>query len=188
MRQNKNKAVFLDRDGVINKKLPEHNYIKKWEEFKFLPNIAEAIRELNKKFLVIVTSNQRGVGRGMMAIEDLEDIHIKMKKALQKQNARIDGIYFCPHNYKDNCNCRKPKPGMLFKAAKHFGIDLSQSYIIGDSSVDIQAGKRVGCRTILISNHKDYLFPELKKKEIYPDYIAPYLLEAVKVIKKKSRK
>ncbi len=89
MKINKNKAIFLDRDGVINIKPPEHDYIKKWKEFRFLPKVAEAIQELNKNFLVIIISNQRGVGRGIMTKEDVEDIHIRMKKALQKKRLEL---------------------------------------------------------------------------------------------------
>ncbi len=153
----RNKAIFLDRDGVINEKSPEHDYVKNWKEFKFLPNVAKAIKKLNKKFLVIVVTNQRGIARKLMTLNDLKNIHREMKKELLKKGAKIDAIYFCPHDIKNNCSCRKPKPGMLLKAAKDFKIDLSQSYLIGDDSVDIQAGKAVGCKTILISHDQGLL-------------------------------
>jgi histidinol-phosphate phosphatase family protein len=161
----KRKAIFLDRDGVINKKAKEHDYIKNWEEFEFLPNVAETIRELNKEFLVVIISNQRGIGRGMMTTKDINDIHIKMKEELLRKGAVIDGIYFCPHADNDNCSCRKPMPGMLLMAAEELNIDLADSFMIGDSVSDIEAGKKAGCKTILISNSKntgaDYVISSL---------------------------
>jgi len=182
MKVNKNKAVFLDRDGVLNKKAPKHDYVKKWKEFRFLPNVAEAIRILNKKFLVIIVSNQRGIARGMMSKEDVELIDEKMSKELEKKNARIDGIYFCPHNIEDNCNCRKPKPGMLLRAANDFKINLTESYMVGDDFADVEAGKRAGCETILISSSQKNISRQLKEEKIYPDYIISDLLEATKTI------
>jgi len=183
MKISKKKAVFLDRDGVINRKLSEHDYVKKWSEFRFLPNVAEAIKKLNKNFLVIIVSNQRGIARGIMSKEDVEVINMRMKKELEKRNARIDGIYFCPHDDKDNCNCRKPKPGMLLKAAQDFKIDLKKSYIIGDDFADVEAGKRAGCETILVSNSKNTFSQKIRAKKSRPDYIVSNLLEATKIIK-----
>lgn len=174
-------AIFLDRDGVINKKSSPHNYVRKWKEFEFLPGVFKAIRKLNKKFLVIIITNQRGVGRGLMSLADLENIHAKMKKKLQRFGAKIDGIYFCPHNIEDNCNCRKPKPGMLLRAAKDLEIDFSQSYIIGDSPVDIQAGRMAGCKTVLINTSKNRVFSE-SKKEANSDYVASNILEISEII------
>jgi histidinol-phosphate phosphatase family protein len=167
-----NRAIFFDRDGVINKKAKEHDYIKNWGEFEFLPNVAEIIKKLNKNFLVIIVSNQRGIGRGLMTVNDLNDIHEKMKEELSKKGAKIDGIYFCPHTDEENCACRKPMPGMLLRAAKDFNINLSQSYMVGDSSSDVQAGKNAGCKTILIGNSKDAI----------ADYVVLSLSEVVKII------
>jgi histidinol-phosphate phosphatase family protein len=160
----KRKAVFLDRDGVINKRPKEHDYVKSWEEFEFLPGVAETISRLNKDFLVVVVSNQRGISRGLMTSENLEEINLRMKSELGKKSARIDKIYFCPHGPQDNCNCRKPKPGMILKAAKDLNIDLNNSYIIGDSLEDIEAGKLSGCKTIFLGNAKNFQGPE-------PDFI-----------------
>jgi len=192
MKVNKKKAIFLDRDGVINKKPPEDNYVKEWSEFIFLPNIAEAIKKLNRRFLVIIVSNQRGIARGMMSKEDVEIINEKMSKEIEKKNARIDGIYFCPHDIKDNCDCRKPKPGTLLKAAKDFKINLTESYMIGDSLSDIEAGKRAGCKTILISssqrNISRHTSRRLKEEKVYPDFIVYDLLEATKIIEEISKK
>ncbi len=146
------RTVFFDRDGVINKKAPPHQYICSWEEFEFLPHVAEAIKDLNRRgFLVVIISNQRGVARGMLSVEKLDEIHARMLKELHDQGAVIDGIYYCPHNYEDNCDCRKPKPGMLLEAAKDLDIDLSESFMVGDSEDDIAAGKAAGCKTVLVS-------------------------------------
>ena len=146
---NLNKTVFLDRDGVINQKL-ENDYVKIWGEFRFLPGVKEAVRILNeKRYLVIVVTNQRGIARGLMTESDLKDIHRRMSTQFQKHGAHIDDIFYCPHDISDNCACRKPKAGMLIEAQKKWDIDFSQSYIIGDSQSDIEAGKRVGCRGIL---------------------------------------
>lgn len=148
------KCVFLDRDGVINKKAPEGDYIKNWNEFKFLPGVKEAIRRFNKAgFLIIIITNHRGIAKGLMTEQDLKDIHTKMIEKLKKVGARIDGIYYCPHDENDNCNCRKPKIGMFLKAFKDFEdvgikINLGESYMIGDSINDVIVGKTIGLKTI----------------------------------------
>ena len=147
-----NRAVFLDRDGVINRKL-ENDYVKSWDEFQFLPGVVEAIKALNEKgYLVIVVTNQRGIAKGLMTEKDLEEIHRKMLKELKKYGARIDDIFYCPHDISDNCNCRKPKPGTLIQAQKKWDIDFAQSYIIGDSNSDIESGRQVGCQGILTTD------------------------------------
>jgi D-glycero-D-manno-heptose 1,7-bisphosphate phosphatase len=147
----KRRALFLDRDGVINKKPPEHDYVKCWEEFEFVPGIENLIKTFNKKgYLVIVFTNQRGVARGMMTEKDLNDIHEKMMKELREKGAIINTVYSCIHDYSDNCECRKPKPGLLTMAADDFEIDLARSLVIGDDETDILAGKAVGCKTLLV--------------------------------------
>lgn len=181
MGRGKRKAVFLDRDGVINKKAPEGDYIKSWNEFVFLPGAIEAIKKLNEKgFLVIIVSNQRGIAKGLLTEDDLNDIHTKMQEELEKAGAKIDGIYYCPHDIKDHCNCRKPNPGLLIKAAKEWNIDINQSWMIGDQPSDIEAGKRAGCRTILIKNTLASSAP----KEPEPDLAAKSLAEAVDMLLK----
>ena len=145
------RAVFLDRDGVINVKAPEGQYITRWEEFHFLPGVADAIARLNEaRFSVIVVSNQRGVGKGCMTIDALEEIHRRMIEQLAASNARIDAIYYCPHDADACCACRKPAPGMLLQAAENHRLDLRNSWIVGDSDSDILAGKNAGCRTVRI--------------------------------------
>jgi histidinol-phosphate phosphatase family protein len=159
-----NRAVFLDRDGIINRRPAEHDYVKSWEEFVFLPGVVEVVKALRERgFLIVVVTNQRGVARGLTAIADLEEIHRRMKERLEKENAVIDGIYVCPHCDEDLCDCRKPEPGLLLKAKDDLDIDLSGSYMIGDSPVDIEAGKTAGCRTIMVVEEQMACLPE-------PDY------------------
>ncbi len=153
----KNKAVFLDRDGVINKKLP-NDYVKDWTEFEFLPYVKEAIKLLNQaKFKIIVVTNQAGVGKGIVKKEQLHKIHQQMMDELKESGAHIDGIYYCPHLVEENCNCRKPKPGMLKKAGKEFNIDFKNSWMIGDEPKDIEAGKSAGCKTYQVTTNEGLL-------------------------------
>jgi D-glycero-D-manno-heptose 1,7-bisphosphate phosphatase len=143
-----NKAVFLDRDGVVNKKPKEGEYITAWGDFHILPGVAEGIALLNRAgYMVVVVTNQRCVAKGLLSVADLEKIHEQMSVALSRAGAKLDGIYYCPHDYEPACNCRKPAPGMLLKAAQVHGIDLRSSWMIGDSEIDMQAGKNAGCKT-----------------------------------------
>lgn len=151
-----NKAVFLDRDGVINRKAPEGEYIVRWDEFQILPGVMEAIRILNQSvYRVIVITNQRAVAKAKIALSDLENIHRRMREKALACNATIDAVYYCPHDIEDRCECRKPGPGMLLRASSEFDVDLRRSWMIGDSKVDIEAGQRAGCRTALIGTGLD---------------------------------
>lgn len=146
------KTVFLDRDGLINRKAPEHRYIESREDFEFLPGAADGIRRLNDAgYLVILVTNQRGVARGTLTLNDVENIHGYMREELKKAGARIDGIYVCPHN-EGECGCRKPDIGLFMMAEKDFAIDKSASWMVGDSETDVEAGKKYGVRTILTDN------------------------------------
>lgn len=145
-------CVFLDRDGVINEKPPEHEYILSWEEFRLLPNISDWIRIFNAvDYLVIVLTNQRGVARGTLPVERLEEIHRNMIALLAVQGARIDDVFYCPHE-EDSCNCRKPKPGLVEVARAKWDIDLARSLLIGDSSADEQLARATGIRFLLAEN------------------------------------
>lgn len=156
---NRQKAIFLDRDGTINKYV---GFLRKIEEFKLLDGVAEAIRKINAMgYLAIVTTNQPVIARGEVSFEELEEIHKKMETLLGQEGAYLDAIYYCPHHphkgyegelpeLKIDCGCRKPKPGMLIKAAEEFHIDLEASWMIGDGENDIKAGKAAGCHTVLI--------------------------------------
>ena len=159
--QNKQKAVFIDRDGTINKYV---GFLRDIDEFELLDGVADAIKKINASgYLAIVVTNQPVIARGEVSFEELERIHNKMETLLGKEGAYLDAIYFCPHHphkgyegerpeLKFDCNCRKPKPGMLLKAAQDFNIDLAQSWMIGDGENDIRAGQNAGCRTALIGN------------------------------------
>ncbi len=148
------RAVFLDRDGVINRKAAEGEYITRWEDFHFLPGVADGITLLNRAgWSVIVISNQRCIAKGLLTIEKLESIHRRMREELIAAGAGVDGIYYCPHKKEAACDCRKPAPGMLLTAAKEHQLDLQSSWMIGDSETDVEAGKRAGCRTAqLVAN------------------------------------
>jgi D-glycero-D-manno-heptose 1,7-bisphosphate phosphatase len=138
----------MDRDGVINQKAPEGEYITRWEDFHFLPGVTEAIALLNRAGLsVIVVTNQRCIAKGLMTVTDLEKMHERMNDFLERAGAAIDGIYYCPHELGQSCSCRKPAPGMLLEAARCRGIELPASWMIGDSDIDIEAGKNAGCKT-----------------------------------------
>jgi histidinol-phosphate phosphatase family protein len=137
--------VFLDRDGVINVKI-EGDYVRNWSQFQFLPNIADWIKLFNAlDLLVIVVTNQRGVALGRMTEADVDDIHALMINALAAEGARIDDIYTCPHG-EECCDCRKPKPGMIYKARQKWDIDLSASLLIGDSDSDANLAAACGLR------------------------------------------
>lgn len=157
--RNRQKAVFLDRDGTINKYV---GFLKKADEFELISGVAEAIRRINDSgYLAIVVTNQPVIARGEISMKDLSEIHNKMETLLGSEGAYVDGIYYCPHHphkgfvgerpeYKVECGCRKPKAGMLLNAAKDFNIDLPHSWMIGDGENDVRAGKAAGCQTALI--------------------------------------
>jgi len=146
-----NKAAFLDRDGVINQKAPDGQYVTRWEEFQFLPGVVEGITQLNRAgFCIIVVTNQRCVAKGLLTEMDLKGLHQRMSEHLAHAGARIDAIFHCPHELDPPCSCRKPAPGMLLEAARSRDLDLASSWMIGDSAADIQAGKSAGCRTVRV--------------------------------------
>jgi D-glycero-D-manno-heptose 1,7-bisphosphate phosphatase len=143
-----NKAAFLDRDGVINRKAPEGRYVTSIEKFEFLPGTARAIACLNRAgFKVIVITNQRCVAKGLITVHALNLLHQWMCRKLEASGAVVDAIYYCPHDKQPACSCRKPAPGMLFAAAKKHHIDLASSWMIGDSDSDVEAGRNAGCKT-----------------------------------------
>ena len=155
------KTIFLDRDGVINQE--RKDYVKNLEEFKIFDNVADAISLLKKEnFLVVVITNQSAINRKLLSIENLEKIHEFLKKYLKKNNTSLDGIYYCPHTPDECCACRKPKPGLLLKAASDLNIDLNNSWMIGDSKTDIDAAKTAGCNSILLKKNEN-LFDIVKE-------------------------
>ena len=155
------KAAFLDRDGVINK---DYGYVHKWEDFKFCDGAIEGLKLLKSlDYLLVIITNQSGIDRGFFSQLEYEKLTEKYTKKLSKDGLNIDAIYHCPHhpeysepNFKD-CNCRKPKPGMIFNAVKEFNINLTNSIIIGDSARDIEAGKNAGIKQrFLITSEKSF--------------------------------
>jgi len=173
------KAIFLDRDGVINKVILKDGKPfspRKFEEFKLLDGIKKVLEGLKTEgFLNIVTTNQPDVARGIVEWETVEKMH-----KFIKENLPVDDIFVCPHDDDDNCQCRKPKPGMLLEASRKWDIDLKSSFIIGDSWKDIQAGKAAGCATVLLDNSYN--------KEVEADFRASDIDLAMKIILKGGTK
>ncbi|KFM22147.1 DD-heptose 17-bisphosphate phosphatase protein [Marine Group I thaumarchaeote SCGC AAA799-B03] len=144
-----NKAVFLDRDGVINRR--RSDYVKSLDELEIFPSVQEGISKLRKSgFLVIVITNQSVINRGIINLEKLNEIHSKIQKKLREKDTKIDKFYFCPHRPDEKCDCRKPKSGLIIQAINDFSINPSESWMIGDSLTDIQAGENAGCNTLLV--------------------------------------
>lgn len=147
------KAVFLDRDGTINE---EVNYLHECDKMKFIPGAVEALKLLKEKgYLLIVVTNQSGVGRGYFPVEDVDRVHDYMNELLRASGAEIDGFYYCPHVEEDRCSCRKPMTGLYRKAQTDFDIDMEQSYMVGDKITDILAAKELGCRVGLVFSGHD---------------------------------
>lgn len=173
--KNKQKAIFLDRDGTINKYV---GFLRNIDDFELIDGVTEAIRKINESgYLAIVVTNQPVIARGEVSFEELEEIHNKMETLLGKEGAYLDAIYYCPHHphkgyegerpeLKIDCDCRKPKPGMLLKAAADFNIDLSESWMVGDGENDVKAGLNAGCRTALIGQGKENIGQNVSEKTL----------------------
>lgn len=170
-------AVFLDRDGVINY-CPPGSFVTKWEEFEFLPEVLEALRKLNRAGMrCVVVTNQSCISRGICTAEAVEEIHSRMLEEIERSGGKIERVYYCPHREEDGCECRKPKPGMLLRARRELGLPLEGSFLVGDSRRDIEAGRSVGCRTVLIT----------EDAECTADFVAPDLHSAVERIILRAR-
>jgi D-glycero-D-manno-heptose 1,7-bisphosphate phosphatase len=173
------KVVFLDRDGVINKDSPE--YIKGWSEFEFLPGSLAAIQELTSSgFEIIIITNQSAINRNIITKDQLETMHIRLHKAVASNGGKIKDIFFCPHTPEEGCNCRKPKPGLIYRAQHKYQIDLAHSAMVGDSAKDIECAKRAGCKYAILVKTGNGVEAEniLSAKAIVPDYVAQDLLAA----------
>jgi len=164
-------AVFLDRDGVLNVPAPfQKRYVTRWEEFKFLPGVLSALRQLKRnRMKVMVISNQSGVGRGWMTASALEEITRRMLKAIRRAGGHIHAVYYCTHAPSDRCSCRKPKPGLIRRACKEWGIRPDRAVVVGDQWKDIQMGKAVGCKTVLVRSALTFK----DKVASHPDRIRP---------------
>ena len=183
--QLKKPAVFIDRDGTINEQMGYINHISR---FVLLPGSAEAIKLLNDHgYLVIIVSNQSGIARGYFPMELVNEVHAHMKALLERDNARIDGIFFCPHypegklpEYSRACECRKPKTGLIKMACGDFDIDMANSYVIGDRCTDIELARNAGLKGILVKTgyglgDLEYVFPNLSFE---PFHVADDFLDA----------
>jgi len=164
--KNLKRGVFLDRDGVINEVLTNRvKFVNKPKDFYFLPGVPEAIKKLNDYFdYIFVVTNQGGVGLGFMKEAQLIKIHEHMVNELKKSSAIIHDVAYCPHKPKEGCECRKPGSKMILDLAKKYDIDLSKSYMVGDTDTDIQAGKKAGTKTVFLGKSDpiaDSVFPDL---------------------------
>jgi D-glycero-D-manno-heptose 1,7-bisphosphate phosphatase len=169
------RAVFLDRDGVINRKAADGEYITNWLETEILPGALAAAVALDRAgYLIFIVTNQRGVATGKIREADLNEIHRRMRQEFLDAGASITQIYCCIHNVKVNCQCRKPKPGMLFQAAREHNLNLADCWIVGDSLSDIQAGRTAGCKTAQIID-----LPPMERHETRPDIAADSLRAVV---------
>lgn len=191
--QKPQRAIFLDRDGTINIK---RGLISSPEQFELEPCAAEAIRKINRSgYLAIVITNQPSVARGLCGVKDIEEIHRKMQTLLGREGVFLDAVRFCPHHpdrgypeenpaYKIPCHCRKPDIGMLENCAEQYHIDLSVSWFVGDTTVDIQTGKNAGTKTALVLTGDA---GSDRKYDVKPDLICENILEAVDKILGKER-
>lgn len=179
-----NQALFLDRDGVINE--DREDYVKSWGEFRFIPGVRSALKKLQQaKIPVVVITNQSIIGRRIVTEKELFYIHDRMIKGVQKSGGRIAKIYFCPHRPDEQCHCRKPRIGLLKKAAKEMNLDLKNSLFVGDTLKDVQAGKRAGCRTLLVQTgqgRETFIKILSGKTKIKPDWVCDDLPKALPLI------
>jgi D-glycero-D-manno-heptose 1,7-bisphosphate phosphatase len=176
-------TVFLDRDGVLNEKMPEGRYVTGWHEFHLLPGVPEAIARLNRAGLrVVVVSNQRGIALGLYTAADVENMHASLQNLLKTRGAHIDAFYFCPHD-KQECNCRKPLPGLFEQAAAQFpDLAAETSVMIGDSLSDIEFGHRLGMKTVFIEAAPGRQKPGAHIGAEMADLRCPSLPQAVEIL------
>jgi D-glycero-D-manno-heptose 1,7-bisphosphate phosphatase len=150
-------AIFLDRDGVINVNRSDH--VKSWDEFEFMPGVLESICALTQTGLpIFIVTNQAIVNRGVVTAAIIDDIHSRMRAEIEAAGGSIQKIYYCPHDNHESCTCRKPEPGMLQQAADEFDVDLTQSFMVGDAWTDVQAGLKVGARSIMVMTGRGMQF------------------------------
>jgi len=174
------RAVFLDRDGTIN---PDSGYIDSPEKIRLFPSARSGLRLLYQHdFLLFVVTNQSGVGRGYFPEEALEPIHRKLLSEIEREGVKLTEIVYCPHHPDDKCECRKPSPYMVLELAGRYGIDLAESYFIGDQIIDVLTGITAGCLSILLTDSTKLPGLGKRKEWLEPDYIAPDLYQAARWI------
>ena len=165
-------VIFLDRDGVINEPPGAERYVRRWETFRFKEGALAMLAELAALgYRLVVITNQQGVGKGLIGPSELERIHTNMSAEIERHGAGIDGIFCCPHLEAEGCDCRKPKPGLIFNALDEldYEVDLNRSWFVGDSATDVQAGQAAGLRTLLVgrvSQHSTVPSPTLVVKQV----------------------
>jgi D-glycero-D-manno-heptose 1,7-bisphosphate phosphatase len=164
------RTVFLDRDGILNEKMPEGQYVTRWDEFHMLPGVPDAVRRLNEAgLLTIVVSNQRGIAKGLYTSADVESIHSAFERKLSEAGAHIDAFFICPHDH-DKCDCRKPLPGLFEQAVARFPqITAATSVMIGDSLVDVEFGRRLGMATVFVEVDADRRSPHARQASALAD-------------------
>ena len=171
-----NKAVFLDRDGVIN---ADYGYVHTVEKFEFLPRVIEALAKLaDSDYLIIIITNQSGIGRGLYTLDDFEKVMDYMDNELAGEGIVVDDVFYCSHDPDENCECRKPKPKLILDAAAEHNIDISKSWMVGDKNADVMCGKNAGCKTVFVKDEKKPK-EELKTEA---DLVVKDLYEAVEKI------
>jgi len=157
--------VFLDRDGTL---IEDVGYAGHPEQVRLLDGAVEALRSLQSEgYLLVVVSNQSGVGRGLITSEQAENVHGRVASLLAENGIQVAACYYCPHSPEENCNCRKPAPGLIVRAARDLNVDLSKSVLVGDKPTDISAGKAAGCRTVLLGRRDESVLQALE-----PDHVA----------------
>jgi D-glycero-D-manno-heptose 1,7-bisphosphate phosphatase len=196
--QEKERAVFVDRDGVLNDLVyneDEGNVVSPFSarQLRVFPFVPAAIKALRAElgFRVIVISNQPGVAKRQFTLAELERMNAKIRKALVARGTRLDGEYYCLHHpealiskYKASCDCRKPKPGLLLRAAKENHLDLPKSYFVGDGLIDVKAGKSAGCKTILVGHMTTFLSRMIEQEDAAPDYMVTTLREVPSLLRR----
>lgn len=183
--KNKKKVVFIDRDGVINKDpggWTKYDYVTKWDEFIFLPNAIEGLKILTREgYDIVIISNQAGISKRYFTMEDLDRINRALTDEAGKHGAGFSRMYYCIHQDSDNCDCRKPKPGLFKKAEKEMSIKVKGNFFIGDTRIDVEAGHSMGMKTILVLSGKSTV-KDAEAWSVKPDYIFKDLLEAAKFL------
>jgi D-glycero-D-manno-heptose 1,7-bisphosphate phosphatase len=171
--------VFLDRDGTLNVRAPEHSYLRSAAQFSWVPGAQVGAALLARAgYVLTVVSNQRGVSRGLVSQPSLEAIEARMQEDLDAHGCRIEAFRYCTHDFSDHCSCRKPRPGLILGLAEELELDLSRSWMIGDSESDILAGAAAGCRTILLAH---------TPLDVPADVVLPSILEAGRFLAQKAR-
>jgi len=191
-----NRAVFVDRDGVINDMVYDEEEGRvtspvSARQLRVFPYVASVVKRLREEgFMVIVISNQPGVAKRQFTLEELEKMNRKIRTHLKAGGAGFDAEYYCLHHpealigkYRRVCDCRKPKPGLLLHAAQEHRINLSESFFVGDALMDVEAGKRAGCKTILVGHLNTFLTGMIERKGVVPDYVVPSLKEVPDLLK-----